>query len=134
MKFARVMRSTALLLIPALLSSSFAFAARPLTPPAVKTKLEARGLGHGIRVTLLSNGEAKGKIVSIGDQSFVLQAKGADAPQTIEYAQVTGVHNDKMSTGKKVLIGVVILGAAVGIVAAILIHSFNNSFPKSIPI
>lgn len=100
----------------------------------MKAKVQARGVGHGIRVTMADNSEAKGVIVSLGERSFVVKSEGAAPPQEIQYAQVTGVHNDKMGTGTKVIIIVAIVGAAIGITAVILVHIFHTSFPKTIPI
>jgi ABC-type phosphate transport system permease subunit len=132
MKLSRLVRLTAMLLIPALLSSNLAFAAsKPVDPAAMKAKLQARGVGNGVRVTLADNTEAKGLIVSLGDQSFTVKPKGAAPAQEIQYAQVTGVHNNKMGTGTKVVIVVAIAGATVGIIAAVWVHRFDNSF-KSI--
>jgi hypothetical protein len=126
MKFSRLMRFTAMLLIPLLVSNNLAFAAKkPADPAAMKAKVAARGVGQGVRVTLADNTEAKGLIVSIGEQSFTVKPKGADQPREIQYAQVTGVHNQKLSTGTKILIGVAILGAAVGITAAIFVHEWH---------
>jgi hypothetical protein len=136
MNLSRLARLTAVLLIPALFSNNnFAFAAKkPVDPAAMKAKVQARGVGQGVRVTKADNTETKGVIVRIGDQSFTVTPKGSTQPQEIEYAQVTGVHNDKMGTGTKVIIIVAVAGAAIGITAAILVHEFNNSFPKTIPI
>lgn len=103
MRLSRLIRFTALLLIPALLSNGLAFASKkPVDASVVKAKLEQRGVGQGVRVTFADNTEAKGMIVSIGEQSFALRTKGVDLPREIQYAQVTGVHNNKLSTGAKV--------------------------------
>lgn len=59
-------------------------------------------------------------IVSIGEQSFALRTKGVDLPREIQYAQVTGVHNNKLSTGAKVGITVGVVGVAILIVALVL--------------
>ena len=100
-------------------SNNLAFAAKnPVDPASVKAKLQSRGVGHGVRVTMADNTEAKGLIVSLGDQSFAVKSKGAAQPREIQYAQVIGVHNDKIGTGTKIVIAVVIAGAVVGIVAA----------------
>ena len=66
--------------------------------------------------------------MSISDQSFALKVKGADQPQEIQFTQVTGVHNDKMGTGTKVVIVVVVVGAVIGILAAIFVNKFNRGF------
>jgi hypothetical protein len=135
MTLSRIARFTAMLLIPALLSNNLAFAARkPVDPAAMKAKVQTRGVGQGVRVTLANDTEAKGLIVSIGEQSFALKSKGADQPRDIPYAQLTGVHNDKLGTKTKVIIIVAIVGAAIGITALVLVHLFNKSFPKTIPI
>ena len=71
MTLSRLVRFTALLLIPALLSNNLAFGSkRPIDAASVKIKLEARGVGQGVRVTFADNVEAKGLIVSLGEQSF----------------------------------------------------------------
>lgn len=128
MRLSWFLRFTAILLIPALVNSSLVFAAsKPIDPAAMKAKVQARGVGQGVRVTLADKTEAKGLIVSIGEKSFAVKPKGADQPREIEYAQITAVHNDKLSTGQKVTIVVVIVGVAIGIAAAILVHSVDNS-------
>lgn len=132
MVLSRLFRFVAVLLIPALLSNSLAFAAtKPADPAAMKAKIQARGVGQGVRVTLAGDSEAKGLIVAIGDSSFTLKpGKSADVQQ-IDYVQVTGVHNDRLTRGQKVAITVGIVGAAVAILAIVVVVKFNNSFPKS---
>jgi hypothetical protein len=121
MTLSRLVRFTALLLIPALLSNNLAFGSkRPIDAASVKAKLEARGVGQGVRVTLADDTEAKGLIVSLGDQSFSLKGKGDDQPREISYTQVKGIHNAKLSTGAKVGIGVAVAGVAIVIVALVL--------------
>jgi hypothetical protein len=135
MNLSRVARLTAMLMIPALLSSNFAFAAKkPVDPAVMKAKVQARGVGQGVRVSMADQTEIKGVIVSVGDQSFMVKTKRAAQPQEIRYAQVADVHNEKMKTGTKVIIIVAIAGAVIGIAAAIVVHAINNGFPKSIPI
>ena len=129
MTLSRMVRFAALLLIPLLAINSMAVAApKPMDAGAMKTKIQSRGVGQGVRVTLADHTDAKGLIVSISDRSFVLKPKGADPVREIAYDQITGVHRDKLSTGQKVTIGVVIFGAAVGITAAVLVVSFDHSF------
>ena len=114
MRLSLAVRCTALLLIPALLANNLAFAAtKPVDPAAIKAKLAARGAGTAVRVTLADNTQAKGFIVSIGDQSFALKLKGADQPREIQYAQVTGVHGAGLPTAAKIGIGVAIGAGAV---------------------
>jgi hypothetical protein len=129
MTLSRLARLTAMLLISVLwLNTLVAAAAKPVDPAAMKAKVQSRGVGRGVRVTLADKSEAKGVIVSIGDQAFTVKPKGAAQPQEIQYAQVTGVHGDKMGTGTKVIIVVVIAGATIGIIAAVWVHKFNNGF------
>lgn len=128
MTLSRLIRFTAMLLIPALFANSLAFAAsKPADPAVMKAKVQARGVGQGVRVTLADNTEVKGLIVSIGEPSFTVKPKHADQPQEIQFAQLTGVHKDKMSTGTKVIIVAAIAGAAIGITAAVLVHDVHNS-------
>jgi len=129
MKFSSVVRFAAILLIPALLSNNEAFAAKkPVDPVVVKAKVQGRGVGQGIRVTLTDKTDVKGLIVSIGEQSFVVKSKDAEKPVDVEYAQVTTIHNKKMSTGQKVGIGVAIAGTAVIVTAAVIGIEFCRSW------
>jgi ABC-type phosphate transport system permease subunit len=129
MTLSRLARFTAMLLISVLwLNTLDVAAAKPVDPAAMKAKVQSRGVGQGVRVTLADKSEAKGVIVSIGDQAFTVKPKGAAQPQEIQYAQVTGVHGDKMGTGTKVIIVVAIAGATIGIIAAVWVHKFNNGF------
>ncbi|MGA2538058.1 MAG: hypothetical protein ABSF53_18755 [Terracidiphilus sp.] len=117
---------TAMVSMAAVLCGSLpVYAGKPPDPAAMKAKVQARGIGQGVRVTLSDNTEVKGLIVSIEDASFAVKAKRADQPQTIQFAQVTGVHNDKMGTGTKIIIVVAVVGAVIGIVAAVFVHKFN---------
>jgi ABC-type phosphate transport system permease subunit len=133
MTLSRLIRFTAMLLISALLTNSFAFAAKkPADPAAMRAKVLARGVGQGVRVTIADNTEVNGLIVSIGEQSFTVKPRHANQPQEIQYAQVTGVHNNKMGTGTKIIIVAAIAGATIGIIAAIWAHRFDEGF-KNIP-
>jgi hypothetical protein len=128
MTLPRVIRHTAMVLILALLGNSPVFAAgEPVDAAAMKAKVAAHGVGQGVRVTLSDDTEARGLIVSIGEQSFALKPKGADQAREIQYTQITGVHNQKLSTRTKVIIVVAIFGAAVGITDAVLDAEFHNS-------
>ncbi|MGO9340612.1 MAG: hypothetical protein ACLPY1_24325 [Terracidiphilus sp.] len=127
MKLSRLVRFTAMLLISVLwLNTLVAAAAKPADPAAMKAKVQLRGIGQGVRVTLADKTETKGVIVSIGEQAFAVKPKGAAQPQEIQFAQVTGVHNDRMGTGTKVIIVVAVAGAAIGITVAVLVHDVNN--------
>lgn len=131
MNLSRPIRFLAAFLIPALLINSTAFAAgKAIDPAAMKAKVQARGVGQGVRVTLLDKTEAKGLIVNIGERAVTVKAKDTDQPREIEYAQITGVHSDHLSTGQKVTIVVVIAGAAIAIIAAVFVHDFHNGFKQ----
>ena len=123
-------RGIALLLIATLLGHQCAFAGKPVDAAEIKSRIEARGVGQGVRVVMADNTEKKGLIVSIGTDSFSMKPKGAVDPVNIAYAQVTSVHRDKLSTGQKVGIGVAIGAAAVAIVATVIAISFRHSFSK----
>jgi hypothetical protein len=119
-----------------MLGNSLAFALmRPVDPTAIKTKVEARGVGQGVRVTLSDKTEVKGLIVRIGEQSFAVKTTSAQQLQEIQFSQVTGVHNDKMSTEKKSAIVFAIVGVATvatGIIAAAVLESaINSDSPKN---
>jgi len=123
MTIVRLVRFTAMLLIAVLMLNNLGFAAkRPPDPGTMKGKVQEHGVGRGVRVTLTGNSEAKGLIVSIGEQSFMLKSKDADQPREIQYVQVTGVHNDRLTTGQKVGIGVAIFGTAI-VITAVVINS-----------
>jgi hypothetical protein len=124
----RWFRLTSTFLVLVLLSNSLAFAAKkPADPAVIKAKIQSRGVGQGVRVTLTGGTDAKGVIVAIHDQGFALKLKTVDQPREIEYAQITGVHNDKLTRGQKV--GIVVGAVAVGIVivAGVLTYDFDHS-------
>ena len=123
MRFSRLIRGTGMLLISALLSNNLAFAAKNKTddPAVLKAKIQARGVGQGVRVTLTDTTDVKGMIVSISDQSFTLRPRKKNSlPREIAYAQLTGVHKDRLSRGEKIATGVII-ASAVRIVAAVYV-------------
>jgi hypothetical protein len=129
MTLSRFFRFAAMLLVPAILSNNLAFAAkRPADPMAMKAKIQARGVGQGVRVTLADKDDVSGLIVAIDDRSFTLKPKKSAEARQIEYAQLTGVHNDHLSRGQKVALTVGLVGGGLAITAVVLIHSFNNSF------
>jgi hypothetical protein len=129
MTFTRFFRPAAMLLVPVLLSNNLVFAAKkPADPAVMKAKIQARGVGQGVRVTLADQNEAKGLIVAIGDQTFTLKPKKSMAARQIEFAQITGVHNDHLTRGQKVGITVGVTATAIAIIAIVLVVKFDNSF------
>jgi hypothetical protein len=115
-----------MLLILALLSNSVAFAKRPVDPAVMKAKIEARGVGQGVRVSLADKTEAKGLIVAIGDRSFTLKSKESKDLRQIEFTQLRGVHNDHLTRGQKVGIVTGIVAAGVIITALIIKHAADE--------
>jgi hypothetical protein len=123
MRFSRLIRFTALLLISALLSNNLAFARskKPADPAVLKAKIQARGVGQGVRVSLTDTTDVTGMIVSISDQSFTLRPKKKNAqPREIAYAQLTAVHKDRLTRGQKIATGVIIASAVI-VVAAVYV-------------
>jgi hypothetical protein len=121
MRFSGLIRFTAMLLISVVLTNNLALAAKkPADPAVMKAKVQARGVGQGVRVTLADQTEVKGLIVSVGEQSFAVKAKKADPPREIEYAQVTGVHNDKLTRGQKVSIVVGVVAVSIIVFAVVV--------------
>jgi len=121
MRFSGLIRFTAMLLISAVLTNNLAFAGKkPVDPAVMKAKIQARGVGQGVRVTLADRTEVKGLIVSVGEQSFAVKAEKADQPQEIEYAQVIGVHNDKHTRGQTVAIVVGVVAAWIIVIAVVV--------------
>jgi hypothetical protein len=120
-----------MLLISALLSNNLAFAAKkvPDDPAVLKAKIQARGVGQGVRVTLNDATEVTGMVVSIGDQSFAIRPKKKGAqPQEIAYAQLTAVHKDKLTRGQRIATTVIIVSAGIAIVAVIATIDWDHSF------
>ena len=131
MRFSRLIRFTAVLLISVLLNNSLAFAAKktPPDPAVLKARIQARGVGQGVRVTLTDATDVTGMIISIGDQSFALRPKKKNAqPQEIAYGQLTAVHKDKLSRGQKVTVVVVIVSASIAVLAVIATHELDESW------
>jgi hypothetical protein len=123
MRFSRFIRCIAMLLISVLFSNNLAFAAKKKTddPAVLKSKIQARGVGQGVRVTLTDTTDVTGMIVSISDQSFTLRPKKKNSqPREIAYAQLTGVHKDRLSRGQKIAAGVIVASAVI-IVAAVYV-------------
>jgi hypothetical protein len=131
MTLSRFIRLTAVLLITALLGNSFAFAAKkPIDPAVIKAKIQERGVGQGVRVVLVDKTEAKGTIITIGEQSFTVKSKGAAQPREIEYVQISGVHNQKLSRGQKVAITVGVVATVVVITGIVVKILFDRSFSQ----
>jgi hypothetical protein len=131
MTISRLFRFAAMLLVPALLSNSLAFAAKkPVDPAVMKAKIQARGVGQGVRITLVDQTDVKGLIVAIREHGFTLKPKKGVETREIDYAQVIGVHNDKLTRGQKVAITVGVVAGAIVITAVVLTIKLDNAFSK----
>jgi hypothetical protein len=129
----RSFRLAAMLLVPALLNNSLAFAAKkPIDPAVMKAKIQAHGVGQGVRVTFADKTEAKGLIVAIGDQSFTLKPGKSPDVRQIEFTQVTSVHRDHLTRGQKVAITVGVVAGAIVVIAVVLTIKLDNAFSKPI--
>jgi len=132
MKLTRWTRFHAILLVVALLGNSLALASKkPVDPAAIKAKIQARGVGQGVRVTFADQTEAKGIIVAINDQTFALKPKNT-ALLEVEYAKVTGVHNDKLTRGQSVTLVACTVAGALIITGVVLTVSFERGFGKGL--
>jgi hypothetical protein len=124
----RLIRLTAMLLVSALPSNSVALAAKkPVDPAVMKARIQARGVGQGVRVTLADTTEVKGLIVAVGEHSFAVKAKKADQPREIEYTQITGVYRDKLTRGQDVAITVGVVAGAIVIISVVLLIKFDHA-------
>jgi hypothetical protein len=114
------LRSIAIALTLVLTSNSIALAApKQLTTDQAKQKVFARGIGNGIKVTQANGPQVVGIITAIRGDDFDITAKGTTQSTPILYANVTALHNEGSSVGKKigtgVLIGVVAITVVIGI-------------------
>jgi hypothetical protein len=128
--------SCAILLTALLAADSVALAAGPPEDSVqLKQALTHRGTGKGIRITETDGTVVTGVLTAIHDDSLELTPKKGAPPTTIPYVQVAEARNTGLSKGAKIAIGVTVgVVVAVGIVAIILVHKFNSTFPKTIPI
>jgi hypothetical protein len=102
-----LLRFVALVLSFSLFAASVAYATdAPLTPATVKQMLQAKGVGKMVKVKEADGTTVRAKIVSIGDDSVVLQ-NGSKPAVTIAYSQMAAVKGPGLSTGAKVGIWVV---------------------------
>ena len=113
----RFLRITAFLLMLTIASERLAFAT--LTPDAVSAKqqIAARGVGKGVKVHEADGTVLRGKIVSIGEDSFGMQV-GSKPVVEVTFAMVREVQGPGLSRGAKIAIwtgvGVLVLVIAVG--------------------
>lgn len=130
----RLFRLVSLVIVCTLMGNDVVLAATPMDAATVKQKVDARGVGKGLKVTETGGTTITGSIVWIGEEGFRLKVKNEPQPTEISFAQVTGVRNSGLSRGAKIGIAVGIVAVVVVVVAVVLVHAFNSSFPKTIPI
>lgn len=96
----------------------------------VKAGVSALGTGTDakVKLKLTDNRKLKGYISRADEDSFVVVEKSG-AETTVAYANVKQVKGNNLSSGTKVLIGVAIAAAIVGVIIAILANrgDDNNS-------
>lgn len=123
-----LLRCIALVLFISIPGNTLAYAEEPtLTPATAKQMVQARGVGKGIKVKEADGTTLRGKITSIGDDSFSMQA-GSRSAVEISYAQVTRVQGPGLSTGAK--IGILIGAAVVATAAISVVYDGEHSVPS----
>ena len=87
----RVFRVLLLVVGLALAGSGVALGAKPVDAATVKQKVEERGVGKELKVSLGDGSTVSGEIVWIGEEKFQLKAKKEPQPVDVTYEQVTRV-------------------------------------------
>lgn len=114
MKAPRLICLTVVILSVVLLSCSLVLANRKTADPVVmKARLQERGLGHGVRLTLADKTEVRGLIVGIGERTVSVREKNAGRSRDLPYAQLTAVHSDRLSTLQLVGLGIALIEVAI---------------------
>jgi cell division protein FtsL len=133
MTLSRWTRFAATLLVVVLLGDSIALASKkPIDPAVMKAKIQARGVGQGVRVTFADKTELTGTIVAVNDQTFALKPKKAAQPSQVEYAKVTGVYEDKLTRGQKVALVAIAVAVVVVIVGVYVTVQFDHNFGRGL--
>ena len=114
-KPSRFLRTIAIALTLVLTGNSIALAAaQQLNTDQAKQKISARGIGKEIKVTQANGDQIIGTITGIRSEDFDITLRGTTEPTPILYANVTALHNEGGSVGKKIGTGVIIGGIALG--------------------
>ncbi len=115
----RMLPAVAMLLVAMVFGSSVADAAGPpMDAGRAKQALEARGIGSAVKVRQGDGAMHRGTIVSLGEQSFLLQEKGRP-PSEVPFSEVRSVQGPGMSRGAKIGLGLGI-GAAAFVVLLVI--------------
>ena len=118
-------RGLSLLLLLSLLVHPNAYAASQLDAMSAKKMVIARGVGHSIKVHEGQKVVLRGRIVSLGEDAFLLQ-RGSKPAVSVPYNEITQVQTPGVPTATKIGIGVGI-GVVIG-VAAVIIHTNSRSW------
>lgn len=88
----------------------------------IKAGVSALGTGADakIKIKLTNNRKLKGYINRIEEDSFTIIEKSG-AEKIVSYADVSKIKGNNLSSGAKILIGVAIAAAIIGVVVAILV-------------
>ena len=123
----RLSRITALLLAIAFLSDRLALAIPTPDAASAKQQIATRGVGKSVKVHEADGTVLRGKIVSLGEDSFGIQI-GSKPSIEVTFANVRAVDGPGLSKGAKIGMGVgagVVL--AVVIVAVTIAHGTGLS-------
>lgn len=116
----RLSRLLAFLLAIAFLSERVALAMPTPDAASAKQQIAARGVGKGVRVHETDGTVLRGKIISVGEDSFGVQV-GSKPPVEVAFANVRAVDGPGLSKGAKIGIGigvVLVVAIVVGTAAA----------------
>ena len=123
-------RGLPLLLLLALLVHTTAYAASPLDATSAKKMIIARGVGHSVKVHEGKKIVLRGKIVSLGEDDFLLRT-GSKSAVNVPYNEVTQVQTPGLPTAAK--IGIAIgAGIVIGVTAVILHATSGPLFPNGL--
>lgn len=137
------MKGVCLLMVILLIFSDFAFADQAPTvngtPQAqaqasaqvekVKERVQKRGVGERVRVTLVNGSEVKGFISEVDEASFVVTDKKSGRTTAVSYAEVQKVRGPGLSKGAKIGITVAVVVGVLAIVVVIFIHKADEPGP-----
>lgn len=111
----RLTRMTALLLAITFLSERMALAIPTPDAASAKQQVAARGVGKSVKIHEADGTVLRGKILSLGDDSFGIQV-GSKPPVEVPFANVRAVDGPGLSKGAKMGLtvgGVVVVAAVV---------------------
>ena len=113
----RLSRATALLLALTLVTERAAFATSTPDAASAKQQIAARGVGKGVKVHEADGTVLRGKIVSMGENSFGMQV-GSKPVVEVPFANVREVQGPGLSKGAKIAlwtgVGVFVLVIVIG--------------------